>query len=277
MRAAGSAKWRDLGLRSLSAVVLIPAVLAASWAGGVWFTWLVAVLGVCIAYEWTDIVHGRDPTQFALHAAAAISGALLPLTAGLIAALVVLAALAGLAIILEIACRRLSLWGSLGIAYVGLPASALVVLRADPDFGIKAIVWLLAVVWATDTAAYFAGRLIGGPKLAPAISPHKTWAGALGALAGSALAGAIGAYLLTGAIVAPVLLALVLSIVAQAGDLFKSALKRKYGVKDSGRLIPGHGGIIDRVDGIVAAAVAAVIIGLLRAGPEMAGRGLLAW
>ena len=272
-----AAPWRDLGKRALSAAILIPVVLAAVWAGGAWFTLLVAVLGVAIAYEWTDIVHGHNATQFAIHATAAIAGAVLPPETGIATALIVLMALTGLATFLAALNRTLGLWAALGVAYAGLPAIALVTLRSDPSFGMKALFWLLAVVWASDSAAYFAGRLIGGPRLAPVISPNKTWAGAIGAMVGAAIAGAAAAKLLVGAALAPVFLGMALSIVAQAGDLFKSALKRKYGLKDSGNLIPGHGGIIDRVDGAVAAALAAAIVGILRAGASGAGEGLLAW
>jgi phosphatidate cytidylyltransferase len=277
MSSPETAKWRDLGLRTLSAAVLIPVVLAAAWAGGVWFTLLVAVLGVAIAYEWTDIVHARSPAQFSLHAAAAVSGALLAAQASILAAIIVLAGLAAVGAVLEWGRRGLSPWGFLGIPYIGLPAIALVVLRADPTFGMKVIFWLLVVVWASDSSAYFLGRLIGGPRLAPVISPKKTWAGAIGALLGSAFAGALAAYTLIGVFWAPALLAIVLSSVAQAGDLFKSALKRKYRLKDSGTLIPGHGGIIDRVDGVVAAAIAAAFIGVMHAGSGAAGEGLLVW
>ena len=227
-----------------------------------------------IAHEWTDIVHERDATQFALHSAAAISGSLLP-QEGIGVALAVIAALTIIGIILS--RHRIELWKSVGIAYAGLPALALVVLRSDISLGMAAVFWLLIVVWASDIAAYFAGRIIGGPKLAPVISPNKTWAGALGAVVGSALAGGLAAYVLIGTATVPAFLAIALSIAAQAGDLFKSALKRKYGVKDLGTLIPGHGGVIDRVDGLVAAAIAAAVIGVLRAGPTAAGQGLLVW
>jgi phosphatidate cytidylyltransferase len=136
----------------------------------------------------------------------------------------------------------------------------------------------MVTVWSADSLAYFAGRIIGGPKLAPVISPKKTWAGLGGAVAGSALAslafaliaGLPGLFLLA-------FLAGLLAIVEQAGDLFKSAMKRHYGVKDSGRLIPGHGGVIDRVDGLVAVAMAAALIGLSRGGMEATGAGLLVW
>jgi phosphatidate cytidylyltransferase len=277
MEPPGTAQWRDLGRRTLSAIILIPVVLSAVWGGGVWFTLLVAVVGVAIAYEWTDIVHARNATQFALHATAAIAGALLPPGAGLAPALAVLVILTALGILLDVSTRGLTLWGSLGIPYAGLPSIALVMLRADPNFGMKALFWLLVVIWASDTAAYFAGRLIGGPKLAPVISPNKTWAGAVGALIGSAIVAALAGEVLIGAIIAPAFVGVVLSLVAQAGDLFKSILKRSHGLKDSGNLIPGHGGIIDRVDGVVAAAVAAAIIGILHSGPGAAAEGLLVW
>jgi phosphatidate cytidylyltransferase len=258
-------------------VVLIPLVLAAVWAGGVWFTLLVAVLATLIAREWTDIAHKGNELQFAFHAVAAMAGSLLPLDAGIAWVLAILAILTALGILLDAQGRGVSFWGSVGIPYASLPAMALIVLRADPGFGMKAVFWLLAIIWVNDIAAYFAGRLIGGPKLAPVISPNKTWAGAIGAIVGSAIAGALAGKLLAGAALAPALVAIGLSIVAQAGDLFKSAMKRKYRLKDSGNLIPGHGGIIDRVDGVVAGAVAAAVCGILRAGPDAAGAGLLAW
>jgi len=173
--------------------------------------------------------------------------------------------------------RRLSLWVVSGVAYIGLPAMAFVILRGENEAGMLAMMWLFAVVWAADICAYFAGRVIGGAKFAPRISPKKTWAGLWGAIAGAAAAGAAVAY---GAGLADVillgLLGGVLAIVEQMGDLFESALKRHYGVKDSGRLIPGHGGVLDRVDGLVAASLvlAAVVIisSYIGAGNELFGR-----
>ena len=151
-------------------------------------------------------------------------------------------------------------------------------LRSDPTFGIAAIVLVMLMVWAADTLAYFAGRLIGGPKLAPRISPKKTWAGLGGAMAGSAFAAlCVGLVLGVPALWMLLIVAALLAVVEQGGDLFKSAMKRYYGVKDSGRLIPGHGGVIDRVDGLVAVATAAALIGALRAGVDHAGAGILVW
>jgi phosphatidate cytidylyltransferase len=272
-------KWGDLGVRTLSAAVLIPAVLADVWAGGIWFHLFVALIGVLMAQEWVRIVHDDDPLQFALHAAGAMCGALLPLVIGLEGALLTIAVIAALSAGLALwRARGGPAWRFLGVAYVSLPPIALVMLREDPNFGIAAILLVMLMVWAADTFAYFAGRIIGGPKLAPRISPKKTWAGLAGAMAGSALA-ALGVGLALGlrGLLGLVAFAAVMAVVEQAGDLFKSAMKRHYGVKDSGKLIPGHGGVIDRVDGLVAVATAAAIIGGVRYGVGNAGAGLLFW
>ena len=276
MGPVSATRWGDLGLRVISAAVLIPVVLAALWAGGAWFLLLIAVVGVAMAYEWTTIVHARNATQFVLHAAAALSGAILVPNVGIpITLLVILLLLLPQSYLLRSA--QTGPWGYLGIPYVALPPVALMSLRADPQLGLAAMIWLFAVTWASDIGAYFVGRMIGGPKLIPAISPNKTWAGAVGAILISALVAALLARILTGAVFMPALLGAVLSIVAQAGDLFKSLLKRRHGLKDSGDLIPGHGGVIDRVDGLVAAAVAASLIGAMRSGSGAIGQGLLAW
>lgn len=277
--APATAKWGDLGVRALSAAVLIPAVLADVWVGGIWFYLLVALIGILMAQEWVAIVHKDSPLQFALHAAGAMCGALLPLNIGLAGGLVTIAVLAALSVA---AAQRMEpggpWWRYLGVPYVSLPPIAFVVLRNDPAFGVAAIVLVMLMVWAADTLAYFAGRIIGGPKLAPRISPKKTWAGMAGAMAGSALAAlCVGLALGLPGLWVLLLAAALLAVVEQGGDLFKSAMKRHYGVKDSGRLIPGHGGVIDRVDGLVAVATAAALIGTLRAGIEHAGAGILVW
>jgi phosphatidate cytidylyltransferase len=195
---ASAAKWGDLGVRSLSAAVLIPAVLADVWAGGIWFNLFVALIGILMAQEWVTIVHRGNPLQFALHAAAAMCGALLPIDVGLpgsVLAIAVLTALSAFAAAREEPGGPA--WRYLGIPYVSLPLMALVVLRQDAVHGIAAIVLVMLMVWFADTLAYFAGRIIGGPKLAPRISPKKTWAGMGGAMAGSVLA-ALGVALTLG-------------------------------------------------------------------------------
>jgi phosphatidate cytidylyltransferase len=247
--------------------------------GGIWFALLIALVGVLTALEWTNLAHRQDPLQFVLHAAAGLCGAFLPINTGITCAAAAIAVLwllsAALAWFQE---RQGATWRYLGVPYVGIPAAALVLLRHDAAFGLSAILWILVMVWAADTLAYFAGRLIGGPKLAPIISPKKTWAGLAGAIVGAAFASALFAAMAGLANVPTLaLLAGLLAVVAQGGDLFKSGLKRHFGVKDSGRLIPGHGGIIDRVDGLVAVASVAALVGLARSGPLATGAGLLLW
>ena len=180
-----SADLRDLCIRTLSSAVLIPAVLLDVWLGDAWFHLLVALLAVMMAHEWTNIVHDRSSAQFALHAAAALCGAFLPLSIAWPLTLAVIAVIWVMSVTLAmVQSRRLNIWVLSGIGYVGLPAMAFVILRGESQSGMLTVMWLFAVVWAADICAYFAGRLIGGPRLAPVISPKKTWAGLLGAIAG---------------------------------------------------------------------------------------------
>jgi phosphatidate cytidylyltransferase len=258
------ANWRDLGIRTLSSAILMPAVLLDVWLGDIWFHLLVALLAVMMAHEWSNIVHDRNSAQFALHCAGALCGAFLTVALDWPATLLVLAVISFVSIALAVLQKRkMCFWVLVGVPYVGLPAMAFVILRGQTYAGMLTIMWLFAVVWAADIFAYFAGRLIGGAKLAPRVSPKKTWAGLWGAVAGGVVAGLGMGYWAgsTNVLVLPVLGA-VLAIVEQLGDLFESALKRHYGVKDSGRLIPGHGGVLDRVDGLVAATLclAAIVL-----------------
>jgi phosphatidate cytidylyltransferase len=169
-------------------------------------------------------------------------------------------------------------WIIAGIGYAGVMLAAPMVLRADGTFGFLAMVLLFAIVWTTDILGYFAGKAIGGPKLLPAVSPKKTWSGAV--------AGALGAMLvavLVAGLFGPfnraaiAIIALLLSVVAQLGDLLESWVKRRFGAKDASHLIPGHGGVMDRLDGFWAAALVGCLIGLLRGGFDAPVRGLLVW
>jgi phosphatidate cytidylyltransferase len=170
------------------------------------------------------------------------------------------------------------LWVAAAIPYAGATGAAPIILRGDGEYGFAALILLFAVVWSTDSAAYFAGRAIGGPRLVPRFSPNKTWAGAVAGVAGAAIAAvAVAKAFGLGNPTAIMVLAIVLSVVSQSGDIFESALKRKFGAKDSSRLIPGHGGLMDRIDGFVAAAVVACAIGLVRGGIEAPAHGLLVW
>jgi phosphatidate cytidylyltransferase len=274
-----AAAWGDLGKRLVSALVLIPAVLGDVYVGGIWFEAFVALVAVLMAQEWTRLTHRGNSLQFALHAGAAMSGAMITAHAGLGSALIAILVL-WLVSVVAVRFQQpvATTWCYLGVPYVGLPAVALVLLRHDAAHGLAAIVWVMVTVWSADTLAYFAGRIIGGPKLAPRISPKKTWAGLGGAVAGSAFASVLFCVLAGYAGIAVLaVIAGAMAIVEQGGDLFKSSWKRFYGVKDSGDLIPGHGGVIDRIDGLVAVAVAAALIGLARGGMEATATGLLVW
>lgn len=169
-------------------------------------------------------------------------------------------------------------WIFSGVVYAAAMFAAPVLLRGDAAFGLLAIVLLFAIVWSTDIFGYFAGRAIGGPKLMPAVSPKKTWSGAIAGTLGAMIVAVLVAKLFgsfnTVAIAA---IALLLSVCGQMGDLFESFVKRKFGVKDSSQLIPGHGGVMDRLDGFWAAALVGCIIGLARGGFDAPARGLLVW
>jgi phosphatidate cytidylyltransferase len=171
-----------------------------------------------------------------------------------------------------------AVWLVSGVVYAAAMFAAPVILRGDAAFGLLAIVLLFAIVWSTDIFGYFGGRAMGGPKLMPAVSPKKTWSGAVAGTLGAMIVAVLMARLFgsfsTFAIAG---IALLLSVCAQAGDLFESWVKRKFGVKDSSHLIPGHGGVMDRLDGFWAAAVVGCLIGLLRGGFDAPARALLVW
>jgi phosphatidate cytidylyltransferase len=248
----------DLGVRSAVGVVLIAVALLALWAGPVGLWLLIATAAMLMLAEWCDLAEA-DPRA----RRAALFAACVPLA--ILAPPPVAAGPGGLALGLGVAAALVTAGVTgrvrlgLGVLYVVLPAVALVFIRGEAR-GLLLCLWVLAGVWATDIGAYFAGRTIGGPKLAPAISPNKTWAG----LGGGVIAALAFGLILWRFLELPLALALlspVLAVVAQAGDLFESALKRRAGVKDSGRILPGHGGVMDRLDGLVTAApVAAGLI-----------------
>jgi phosphatidate cytidylyltransferase len=205
-----------------------------------------------------------------------LAAVLLAVVAGLPAATVLFVLAGALAASIAVGLiRGQGSWPTIGLAYAGFSAVSLAFLRDGDHAGLLAILFLFATVWATDILAYFVGRAVGGPKLAPSISPGKTWSGAIGGAIGG-LAGGLAVAALTGVTNLPVLglVALLLSIVSQIGDLFESWVKRRCGVKDSGSIIPGHGGVMDRVDGLVAAAFALYVIGWMAGGAEHPAHGL---
>jgi phosphatidate cytidylyltransferase len=266
-----------LRLRVLSALALVPLALVLVVLGGWGFAAFVALAVVVMGLEWarlTGLRYGRRSGRIAGGAVLLVGlGATLLIALGRAeAALACLLAGMLLAGLVAWATGGRPGWTALGVGYVGLPALALLWLRGVPELGLALLLWLLVVVWTTDTAAYFAGRAIGGPRLAPAISPGKTWAGLCGGMLGAALSGALAAWLLgSGRLLQAAGLGALLALVAQLGDLVESGFKRAAGVKDSGTLIPGHGGLLDRVDGLLFAAPALALLGLL------AGPGTLPW
>lgn len=267
----------NLTLRIVSAAVMAPVAIGAAYLGGWPFALFWGLAAIAVLWEWTTLVAG--PGHRVMFASAAGALAIATFVAWLhrpVAALmlIVLAAFASAIF----APRRHRAWVMGGVVYAGLMLLAPVVLRDDPDYGLFTIGLLFAIVWSTDIFAYFAGRTFGGPKLCPAISPKKTWSGAIAGTAGAVLVSvALARYFGFPNWIAIAVVALVLSMVSQVGDLLESSVKRHFGAKDASHLIPGHGGVMDRLDSFWAAAVAACVIGLARDGLDHAARGLLMW
>jgi phosphatidate cytidylyltransferase len=267
---------RNLLLRVLSALVLAPLAIGVTYLGGWTFVGFWTIAALAIWWEWVRLVDPRGSQgAIALGACALVLEALLfgsdRFDRG---AIIVLLALFGLAV----TAGRNAKWIAGGILYASALLFSVIVLRADAQYGFAAILFLFAVVWSTDIGGYFGGRAIGGPKLAAAISPKKTWSGAIsGALVAVVAALAMTQVMFGGFGLALIAVIVCLSAVSQAGDLFESGFKRHFGAKDSSRLIPGHGGVMDRLDGFIFASFAAACIGALRGGLDAAGHALLIW
>ncbi|HEY4161713.1 MAG TPA: phosphatidate cytidylyltransferase [Dongiaceae bacterium] len=270
----------SLTLRLISAAVLIPIVLLAAYFGFPWWNLLVIVFGGVMIWEWCSVSsRSRDSFGETIVTTVLIVLGLAALSfwawSGFALPNLWLALMVGVLLTALIAMPRqhlAGLWFGAGFIYVAVPCTAIIALRSDPTIGLQQILWVVALVIAADTGAYAAGRSIGGPKLAPRISPNKTWAGLIGAIVSAAVVGAIAGTLLDKPSIWPLAaLSGAIAIVEQAGDLAESAFKRHFGVKDSGHIIPGHGGALDRVDGLMA--VAAAVAGLNYA----IGSSVLTW
>lgn len=269
----------NLQLRVVSGVILAIAVLVLTWAGGFWYRLLCAIIGGAIFYEWTGMLMPKARATHRIVLAALFAPILLLLLAGWPMVMILVAS--GLIFVISAAFSLSTgngLWPALGVLYAGVSAIALAALRGDDSAGLAATLFLFAVVWTTDIAAYFVGRALGGPKLAPSISPGKTWSGALGGAAGAIILGLAVAILLGATVhwLSLLVMILALSAVSQVGDLFESSIKRRCGVKDSSQLIPGHGGVMDRVDGLVVAAIALFLLGAITVSPEFPAHFLFA-
>lgn len=269
----------DLKRRVPSAVALGLLALAATWYGGYPFLLFWTAAAILVWYEWASIVRASPRTTVLALGAVIVAIAALLLGLKMIAA-ALLGVLAG-AIVVAIVNQdstRMRGWCGAGVFYAALVFVPIVLLREDAKFGFFAVIWIYAVVWLTDIAAYFAGKFIGGPKLAPAISPSKTWAGAIGGTLFGVVGGvAVATFANARFAVMHVVIALAVSVFSQAGDIFESLVKRKFGAKDSSGLIPGHGGLMDRLDGFLAGALLALLIGLARGGIAAPATGLLQW
>ena len=265
---------RNLLMRVIAALVLAPSAIAIAYAGGWFWLGLVTLAAIGLYVEWLTIVGARTPRVMAA-GIVTLFGAAVWLGIGRIGATYVIVALGVIVAALLSPHRRG--WAALGGCYAFAALIASVAVRLDDAYGFTALMLVLLVVWVTDIGGYFAGRGLGGPKLWPRVSPKKTWAGAIGGFVASLfVAAGFGAFGLgkTGPLV---LLGATLSVASQLGDLFESAVKRQFGVKDSSHIIPGHGGLLDRLDGFVAAVVLAAIFGFLRGGADGVGRGLVVW
>lgn len=270
------ARRSELVLRILSALVLAPLALAAAYFDGWLFAAFWAAAAVAVFCEWMALVAAPEHRLAAVAGSVALCLAALALMLGRADAALACIGLGAVAAAAA-APAALRLWSAAGFVYAAAMLLAVLLLRADAASGLGAVLFLFAVVWGTDVAAYFVGRTLGGPKLWPRLSPKKTWSGALGGAAAAMLAGIATAALVGTGMVALAVVAIVLSAAAQLGDLMESAMKRRFGVKDSGHLIPGHGGFMDRLDGFMAAVVVAAVIGLGRGGLGTPAQGLLAW
>jgi phosphatidate cytidylyltransferase len=250
MLGTASQRWSDFGVRLASAAILGPIALFALWYGGIAWAMLIGVAMAGLGLEWARLAGLPANSRMAV----------LPLLAWLVTLFVGL--LPGLAVLFVLAVFALWRYGKFaaaGVPYIGIGGLSLLWLRLSATHGMHETLFLVAAIWATDIGAYLFGRLVGGKKLAPVISPGKTWSGSVGGLFAAAVAGC----LVSGLGLLAIGAAIVLSLAGQAGDLLESAIKRKLGVKDSGRTIPGHGGLFDRLDGFLTAAPVAAILAFL--------------
>jgi len=264
----------NLVVRVLVAAVLAPLAIAIVFAGGWLWVLLATAIAVGLFFEWHEIVNPeRDQRVFAIGVIALeIIG--LALWFGW-TGIALTAAVVGPTTIAFLSPDPR--WNVSGFAYAGAALIASILVRLDGTMGFHALIFTLLVVWASDTGGYFAGRLIGGPKLWPQVSPKKTWAGAIGAVVLSIGVAFVVVALGWGRLAPMLVLGVLLSVVSQLGDLFESAVKRRFGVKDSSQIIPGHGGLMDRLDGFVAAIVFVAILGFMRGGLDGVGRGFMVW
>ncbi len=266
----------ELGKRVASGIVMAVLAVGAVALGGWPFVlfWTAAAVGVF--WEWSAMAASGTVRVRVAGLTALIAAALAAGVGQIYPASIVIAA--GALAVAAVCPRERRGWGAAGVAYAGVLLIAPIALRRDREMGLFAILFLFAVVWSTDILGYFVGRAIGGVRLAPRISPSKTWSGACGGALGALACGVALVYVGGNTALLPAAgVAFMLSVASQGGDLFESAVKRQFGVKDASHVIPGHGGLMDRLDGFIAASGAAALVGIIRGGLDAAARGLLLW
>jgi phosphatidate cytidylyltransferase len=264
-----SARFADLRIRLLTGFALGALALACVAAGGLWTAGLLAIAAGAMAWELRRMTGA--PPGAAGPAMILAAGAAVIVTEQTLLRFGFLVLLAGAGILL-LRDGPVRYWTAGGLLWIGLAMSSVEGLRADPVYGFEAVLWLFLVVIASDVGGYFGGRLIGGPKLWPRLSPKKTWAGALSGVGLAAATGALFARWTTGTFASEVAtVSGLIAVVAQTGDLMESAVKRRFGAKDASALLPGHGGVLDRLDGLMAAALVAAAITFAR------GKSVFIW
>jgi phosphatidate cytidylyltransferase len=267
----------NLLLRIVSSLLLAPIAIAAAYFGGMIFMAFWALAALAVLWEWDTLVCADERNAVLATGAVAIAGAALLMAIGRSGVAMALIAL-GFFAVAVLSSRLRRVWCAAGLVYAAALLIAPVLLRHDAGSGFAAIIFLFAVVWLTDIAAYFAGRGIGGPKLMARVSPNKTWSGAIGGTLAGVLGGvAVARGFGIAELASVAVVALLLSVVSQAGDLVESAIKRHFNAKDASQLIPGHGGLMDRLDGFVAAAAVGAVIGIAHGGFDAPARGLMVW
>lgn len=271
-----SRRWADLGPRVISALVLIAVLIAVVFLGGVWFAILVGGVFAGTYREWEIMVTGKRPGAIGwVLIAAPLLGALAFVFYGIMGSLLVM--VTG-AIIALVSSSNARFWRAGGVLYFGAVVIAVLAMRGDSAIGVAAAFFLGFAVWFTDSGAFFFGRQLGGAKLAPDVSPAKTWSGALGGLALGVLSATVTWIVVTDSpIWIGVVFAFCLSVSGQLGDLLESAIKRRFRIKDSSDLIPGHGGLMDRLDSMSMAVLLLFVVGSLHAGVNMVAQGALLW
>ncbi len=272
-----SAKGHELRNRLLTAAALAPLAGLFIYIGGMTFALFAMAAGIVIGWEWTSLVFGGNRMRhFPIVCLAVVACGFLTFQGALQWAGTVMVLAMAAAFLASPRSKRL--WAASGVVYATAPVAAFVMLRADMEYGRAGVFFLVLCVLACDTAAFCAGKGLGGAKLAPRISPAKTWAGFFGGiLAGAGVGALFGAYLTAAGPVPLALFGAFLAAISQAGDLLESAIKRFFKVKDSGNLLPGHGGVMDRFDALIAASLAGCLAGVVKLGPDFAAKGMLVW